>query len=234
MLGVIAVLVNSTMICFVGSTLTEETADSVVDTDGRVGINQRTQVARLWILCLIMEHAILVGKYFMLKVAPSDPKWVDEAVETLKFSLLRWQNEGSNIAQSSNTGDTELAREYFELVDKDKNGELDADELAELCKIMKIDMDADGIAKIIADNNADNSGALSFVEFNDWWIINKDKNKCASCIVIAVKPPAQYSYEHVNTQELMYLMPCRAGTLCVTQGKCTRQLMLMATANLTV
>eukprot|EP01046_Picozoa_sp_COSAG06_P052999 COSAG06_NODE_9055_length_2001_cov_3.399579_2_plen_173_part_01 len=62
------------------------------------------------------------------------------------------------------------ARAVFDEVDADGSGSLDRDEVGELCKTMGKALSQKGIDKAMADMDEDESGLISFDEFEPWWL----------------------------------------------------------------
>eukprot|EP01051_Picozoa_sp_SAG22_P012592 SAG22_NODE_1324_length_4742_cov_2.192117_1_plen_1423_part_00 len=110
--GFLAVIVNSTMLCFVGSQLSQYTAseefvtvmdgmeegaggfDFIADfnlTHERIGIWNRIHVQRLWVICVIFEHCVMLLRFTILTVSPSTPPWVVSAREILQFRVDDWE-----------------------------------------------------------------------------------------------------------------------------------------------
>ncbi|GMI12960.1 hypothetical protein TrVE_jg4251 [Triparma verrucosa] len=56
-------------------------------------------------------------------------------------------------------------REMFELVDKDKGGSIDSDELLSLTKLMNMDMNETELAEMITEIDTTNTGEVFFVDF---------------------------------------------------------------------
>lgn len=96
-LAVAAVLVNTTMVCFVGSKMSEEFKPEINDTVD-ADIFRRMGIAKLWIVCLLLEHAILILRSFLMTMAPDEPKWVDEAKDTIDFKVSQMRTEDALIS----------------------------------------------------------------------------------------------------------------------------------------
>ena len=96
-LGFAAVMVNSTMVAFVGSkhaTLgdrgladtTEDDAESLL-AEEMGGFKARIQNWNLWLFAVGIEHAMLMLRVLVLALFPDDPDWLDEAREVLEYRL---------------------------------------------------------------------------------------------------------------------------------------------------
>ena len=77
-LGLIGVVVNATMICFVGSQLAENEYEQEF-------IHNRFESARLWFITLLIEHVVLLLRFGLNVISPTDPKWIYEAKDILLF-----------------------------------------------------------------------------------------------------------------------------------------------------
>ena len=90
-LGILAVLINSTMICFVGSQLANE--DELGGPEENIsGIEIRVYSQRLWTACMVIEHAVLLMRALISQSTPDHPKWIDFAKDVLDHRVERWED----------------------------------------------------------------------------------------------------------------------------------------------
>ena len=189
-LALIAVLTNATMICFVGSRMagfpcTETcvghvcrctTARAIKETES---IMERIQSTQLWILVVVIEHALVCLKAFLASVAPTQPRWVDEAKEVLEVrkSQMKTKDELNLLSLEVYRKDKNGAAELFDQLDTDGSGFLDSEELRQLLKKMGIDLEHGDVMKIMHEMDASGDGRVGFREFDAWWADNGDKNQ---------------------------------------------------------
>lgn len=76
-LGFAAVVTNATMITFVGKLLadTEEAALG--------GLQARFKEWNLWLIAVLVEHSVLIGRVIILSVWPATPGWIETAKKQL-------------------------------------------------------------------------------------------------------------------------------------------------------
>ena len=96
-IGFMAVMVNSTMVAFVGSKhgilgdrgledTTDDDAESLL-AEEMGGFNARIKNWNLWLFAVGIEHAMLMLRVLVLALFPDDPDWLDDAREVLQFRL---------------------------------------------------------------------------------------------------------------------------------------------------
>ena len=51
------------------------------------GIWNRVPVQRLWIICILFEHAVMLLRFTIISVSPSTPVWIARARENLAFRI---------------------------------------------------------------------------------------------------------------------------------------------------
>jgi calmodulin len=68
--------------------------------------------------------------------------------------------------------DIEEIRDIFNHFDKDKNGTIDAEELAALLEALGADMSDEEMAIGLSVVDADGNGTIEFDEFAAWWTDN--------------------------------------------------------------
>jgi Ca2+-binding EF-hand superfamily protein len=179
-LAVAAVLVNATMICFVGTELTDGSAFQ------REGIGNRVRIPELWVYCLLMEHGVLMLRVALQTLSPDHPRWVEEAKDTLDWTVARMENEsaggrtpgtdmGHEFKQQSKE-ERKDTRELFDQLDVDGSGSLDREEIRELCQSCGFNLKDADLDKQMREMDADADGTIIFDEFQDWWAMNCDKN----------------------------------------------------------
>jgi Ca2+-binding EF-hand superfamily protein len=174
-LGLIAVVVNSTMICFVGSQLARGEYEKAF-------IIHRYASARLWIMMILMEHAVLLLRFAFDSITPTDPKWVHEAKDVLEFRR-EIMKTGAQVLQEDlltmfkNGGNS--AKDIFDEIDTDGSGYLETDEVRQLLKTLGRKLDDRDFRQIMKQIDADGSGRVDRQEFEDWWQLNKDDTKNA-------------------------------------------------------
>jgi Ca2+-binding EF-hand superfamily protein len=174
-LAVAAVLVNSTMLCFVGTALTDGSQYQ------RESIRNRVRIPELWVYCLLMEHGVLLLRTALNAAAPTEPKWVEEAKDTLAFQQNRMDSQADDIldlrsdAFKQSKG-TQKAREIFNKIDEDGSGSLDSEEIRKLCLMLGMPLEKGDLLSVMQEMDIDADGRISFEEFNDWWILNFEKN----------------------------------------------------------
>jgi hypothetical protein len=61
-IGFLSVITNATMLAFVGSQLGNEDEKGGVES-GRSGIDVRIYSQRLWTLAVVIEHAVMIGRF---------------------------------------------------------------------------------------------------------------------------------------------------------------------------
>ena len=90
-LGILAVLINSTMICFIGSQLANE--DELGGPEENIsGIEIRAYSQRLWTACMAIEHAVLLMRALISQSTPDHPKWIDDAKDVLDHRVEMWED----------------------------------------------------------------------------------------------------------------------------------------------
>jgi len=96
-IGFAAVMVNSTMVAFVGSKhsvlgdrgLPDTTHDDeeALLAEEMGGFKARIQNSNLWLYAVGIEHAMLLLRIMVITVFPDEPVWLDEAREVLAYRL---------------------------------------------------------------------------------------------------------------------------------------------------
>lgn len=96
-IGFAAVMVNSTMVAFVGSKhsilgdrgLPDTTSDDAeaLLAEEMGGFKARTKNSYLWLYAVGIEHAMLLLRVLVLAIFPDKPEWLDEAHEVLDYTI---------------------------------------------------------------------------------------------------------------------------------------------------
>ena len=113
-LGLAAVIVNASMVTMVGqhSAVLVQRWWLLAETDGDQGLGDGVQhrmlSARLWILTLILEHGILLLRYFSWLLVPTNPQWIENATELLEYRKENLVDVISSMQRKS--GATDLRR----------------------------------------------------------------------------------------------------------------------------
>jgi hypothetical protein len=79
-LGYAAVLTNATMIAFVGSQFTNDDDEATL-----LGINERFNRPKLWVIAVVIEHGVLLARIVLEKSSPTVPTWLVDAHNILEF-----------------------------------------------------------------------------------------------------------------------------------------------------
>ena len=79
LLGFLAVLTNASMISFVGD---QQARQFNIAT---TSFMERGQKWHLWMSCMVVEHSVLFLRVVLMILSPTEPKWIQEAEETLAF-----------------------------------------------------------------------------------------------------------------------------------------------------
>ena len=177
--GVVAVLVQSTMLCFVGSQtsshmnwvqdevstlssadvqLVEFESDTTASEELllQTGIQRRLQSWKLWVLCFAMEHGVLLLRYIVSMIWKSQPEWVEDAKKTLQFHEEQMQDEnasmqGQRLEIFGSDGQKPVrARQIFKQLDADGSGLLNSEEIR-WCMIL-LGHDPAKLTKILVQN----------------------------------------------------------------------------------
>ena len=74
--------------------------------------------------------------------------------------------------------DADLAgfREVFDLVDKDKSGAIEMEEVEELTQLLGMDLTRDEVELLVREIDKDGNGEVDFEEFYDWWTSDKESS----------------------------------------------------------
>ena len=110
-LGFAAVVVNATMICFVGAQLAnpdelggpDTTAYDAENACPRYinpeipremcsGIELRIYSQRLWVYTMIIEHGVMLMRVVIGSLSPENPAWIESDKDTLNFRVGQWEN----------------------------------------------------------------------------------------------------------------------------------------------
>ena len=104
---------------------------------------ERIQSTQLWMLVVVIEHALVCLKAFLASVAQTQPRWVDEAKEVLEVrkSQMKTKDELNLLSLEVYRKDKNGAAELFDQLDTDGSGFLDSEELRQLLKKMGIDLE---------------------------------------------------------------------------------------------
>lgn len=91
-LAFLAVITNSTMLTFVGSQLARDDEKGGPEA-GQAGIAIRVYSQRLWVLTVVIEHAVMLMRIGIMQMSPEMPDWITDAKDTLEFRILRMEDE---------------------------------------------------------------------------------------------------------------------------------------------
>ena len=110
-LGFAAVVVNATMICFVGAQLAnpdelggpDTTAYDAENACPRYinpeipremcsGIELRIYSQRLWVYTMIIEHGVMLMRVVIGSLSPENPEWIEYDKDTLNYRVEQWEN----------------------------------------------------------------------------------------------------------------------------------------------
>ena len=146
------------------------------------GIDYRVTVSRLWIWAVCMEHVVLILRFALSAMAPTEPLWVETAKDTLGYKVEKMKHDDPNSIVDreellKRRAGRKGAKEAFEKADLDGNGYVDMSELEHLVVTLGMKPDKEDIANIWRDLDQDQDGQVSFEEFDIWWSINGGKNK---------------------------------------------------------
>eukprot|EP01043_Picozoa_sp_COSAG02_P010530 COSAG02_NODE_371_length_23642_cov_21.655227_13_plen_433_part_00 len=104
-IGFAAVIVNSTMVAFVGSKhsilgdrgLADTTSDDAeaLLAEEMGGFKARTKNSNLWLYAVGIEHAMLLLRVLVLAVFPDEPAWLDDAHEVLDYRLGNMKDQAT-------------------------------------------------------------------------------------------------------------------------------------------
>ena len=202
-LSMMAVLVNATMICFVGSQVDEYTTPDGQYFNPEDGLKERSGVGRLWIYCLAMEHSVLLIQFGSGAVVPLVPGWIEEARDTLEFKVQKMiaavnkrrenqthglkRTESRDPARKWNGSDDEEAtgeqvvgqdcRQMFKQVDRDGSGSLNTDEVRQLFVLLGMELEPQDVAAQVAKMDPNGDNMVTLEEFIEWYEANYTKNR---------------------------------------------------------
>ena len=104
-IGFAAVIVNSTMVAFVGSKHSVLGDRGLADTpsddaealfaEEMGGFKARTKNSNLWLYAVGIEHAMLLLRVVVLAVFPDEPAWLVEAHEVLDYQLHNMKDQAT-------------------------------------------------------------------------------------------------------------------------------------------
>ena len=142
------------------------------------GINSRVKSWELWIICLLMEHAVLVFRFLLMHIHPTEPKWVDDAKDTLQYKIAEMKNDETLLEQvdllSGTEGEAERVREVFERINVGSMGnDLDVELIGVLLGELGMkDLEQADIINIVRQMDRDINGKITLSEFLEWWMTN--------------------------------------------------------------
>lgn len=191
-LAVGAVLVNATMLCFVGSQVAEHVHGK--NSYETKSISNRWHSWQLWVLCIAMEHGVLLLKFAAMAVKSGKADWVDQARDTLDYQKQQMRQTSATLSGKRRElfGATALtplatvAREIFNFLDQDGSGALNAEEVRYFCLLLGQKLDKKQTLSLIQDmrqygesnikidrveRNETNLSKLDidFAQFQGWW-----------------------------------------------------------------
>lgn len=146
------------------------------------GIGYRVTVSRLWIWALCMEHIVLLLRFGLSAMAPTEPMWVETAKDTLQYSIERMKHDHTETVQErehrlKRRAGRKSAKEAFLKTDLNNNGSIDKDEFEIVCKEMGMKIDKEDIDAIWKELDTNTDDKVTFEEFDVWWCLNGGKNK---------------------------------------------------------
>ena len=103
----------------------------------------------------------------------------DKVGELQYEKVDEWKDEATSVVQAKERRRLALAgeaRAMFDRVDLDGSGILDRDEVAYVCQLMGENLGGVEIDQVMAEMDADSSGAVQYEEFELWWK-RRGKNK---------------------------------------------------------
>ena len=145
------------------------------------GISYRLTVSRLWILTVAMEHLVLLVRFALSSVAPTDPLWVETAKETLEWNITHQKehNVDGHARKGKVTRVVEAleveAEAMFEKCDTDYDGFLDEKEVKKCCAALNMEVQKQDIKRVMAAMDTDGDGKVTLQEFKAWWATNGGK-----------------------------------------------------------
>ena len=119
------------------------------------GISYRLTVSRLWILTVAMEHLVLLVRFALSSVAPTDPLWVETAKETLEWNITHQKehNVDGHARKGKVTRVVEAleveAEAMFEKCDTDYDGFLDEKEVKKCCAALNMEVQKQDIKRVM-------------------------------------------------------------------------------------
>jgi hypothetical protein len=101
-LGFFAVITNASMIAFVGSQMADDdevggaigwrTEEDGTPAAGQAGIAIRIKSQKMWVVMVLIEHAVMLMRVLILSLSPAVPDWIKDAKDTLQFRLAQWES----------------------------------------------------------------------------------------------------------------------------------------------
>lgn len=146
------------------------------------GIGYRVTVSRLWIWAVCMEHVVLILRFGLSAMAPTEPLWVETAKDTLAFKVEKMKHDDFDSVVDregllKRRAGRKSAKEAFARADTDMNGRIDMTEWESLLISLDMKLDKEDIVRIWRQIDLDGDGFVSFEEFDIWWCLNGGKNK---------------------------------------------------------
>jgi len=196
-LGFLAVLTNASMITFVGSQDAE--GKGLVTT----GFFDRTRYWKLWLTFVIVEHAVLSLRVFIMTILPKVPGWITDAAVIVEFrrhtryktkeEIDREARQAAEYAAHMESGFNDLrvrmvgkTREdieaMFSSVDNDNSDAMDSSQLDAFLSNMGVHFTYDELQKVIEQIDVDDGdeesttrtdGEISLDEMMIWLVKEK-------------------------------------------------------------
>ena len=152
------------------------------------GIDYRVTVSRLWIWAVAMEHVVLILRFALSAMAPTDPMWVETARETLNFRVDKMRHDEAHGLEDideklQKRAGRKEAKAIFHKYDKDGDGSLDEKEVQKCINHLqshlprKDQMKMEDVRRIMLEMDTDKDGIVNFLEFNTWWSVHGGKNR---------------------------------------------------------
>ena len=196
-LAVVSVLVNAMTLCFAGSQMSKfvivDDPESLWDIFlGQGGRGARFQSWQLWVLCLLIEHAVLLLRAAVQSIYPTESKWVAAARDTLAHQQSWMRTSADSMASQIIDVRRELlklreidnvsseVRAVWRFLDERSIGMLKPDQLERLCAL--VGLPSDDVHELMHEMQRKSRGNdrryATYTEFAEWCVVKVCRTLC--------------------------------------------------------
>ena len=225
-LAVVSVLVNAMTLCFAGSQMSKfvivDDPESLWDIFLKMllshevavsgernavrdleqgGRGARFQSWQLWVLCLLIEHAVLLLRAAVQSIYPTESKWVAAARDTLAHQQSWMRTSADSMASQIIDVRRELlklreidnvsseVRAVWRFLDERSIGMLKPDQLERLCAL--VGLPSDDVHELMHEMQRKSRGNdrryATYTEFAEWCVVKLCRTLCCdpahNCVV---------------------------------------------------